>query len=140
MFRKRILYVTDDASGIEALRAELDTDFIPVDLVHAKTLEEARDKMTWRVHDMFLLDYCLEDGTGVSFCRELREAGHTEPILFYSALARDIDIEKALAAGCEEYLVRPDDVNRVVPAICRRISVGPVRRSWGPRRTAAAVL
>lgn len=140
MFRKRILYATDDIFGAELLKTSLSLDFLPIDVVFAGSLAEARQKFGRGTYDLVMLDYCFDDGTGVDFCRELRASGETMPIVFHSALARDVDVAKAREAGCTDYLVKPDDIDRVVSVISRRLAVGPVRMSWGPRRTASAVL
>lgn len=87
-----------------------------------------------------ILDYCFDDGTGVELCREIRDWGETLPIIFHSALARDGDIAKAYEAGCTDYLVKPDDLDRVISVISRRLAIGPVRATRGPQRSASAVL
>lgn len=140
MFRKRILYVTDDIFAADLLKTSLLTDHLPVDMVYAGSLTEARQKLARGPYDLVMLDYCFEDGTGVELCRELRSAGETMPIVFHSALARDVDMIRAREAGCSDYLVKPDDVDRVVSVISRRLAIGPVRMTWGPRRAASAVL
>ena len=57
--------------------------------------------------DLYLLDSRLPDGSGLDFCRELREFDSLTPILFYSAAAYDLDKQSALACGAQGYLTKP---------------------------------
>ncbi len=46
-------------------------------------------------------------------CRHIRQMDKTTPILFFSAMARPADQNVAIAAGASEYLVKPDDLDRL---------------------------
>lgn len=60
--------------------------------------------------DMVLLDVVLPDLDGYAVARRIRELeqpGEWTPIIFLSAMGRDQDIEKGIAAGGDDYLAKP---------------------------------
>jgi two-component system cell cycle response regulator DivK len=65
--------------------------------------------------DFILMDIQLEGRmTGLEAVEKLREQGHTLPIVALTAYAMKGDREKALAAGCDEYLPKPLPINKIV--------------------------
>jgi DNA-binding response OmpR family regulator len=68
--------------------------------------------------DLILLDWVLEDGTGIELCRELRSIGVTAPVLFYSG--KDITnelLDDAMRAGAQGFLTKPVDVNTILQRV-----------------------
>jgi Response regulators consisting of a CheY-like receiver domain and a winged-helix DNA-binding domain len=59
----------------------------------------------------------LPDGSGVELCRRVRKFNQRTPIIFYSGLAYETDITKALAAGAQAYLVKPVDVTDLIQSV-----------------------
>lgn len=58
--------------------------------------------------DLLLVDWQLPDTTGCELVRTLRgEPGGTLPILFLTARADEADIVAGLAAGADDYLIKP---------------------------------
>ena len=78
----------------------------------AATAQEALALIKTEPIDLLILDNILPEMTGVELCRMIREKNSQLPIMFYSAMARKIDREKAMAAGANEYLVKPNDLDR----------------------------
>ena len=69
--------------------------------------------------DLILLDWVLEDGTGVELCEELRSIGVTAPVLFYTGKSITNELlENAMRAGAQGFLTKPVDAN----AILQRVS------------------
>lgn len=134
MHTHRILYATHDGTDADDLGRLLKKEGIPIALTHAANLREARQKLDEFRFDLIITDYCMEDGTGVKLCRELRTYDDATPVIFYSALSRNIDIKQAREAGCNEYLVQPDDRSDVVPMICRYLEIGPIRDVGNSRK------
>jgi DNA-binding response OmpR family regulator len=58
--------------------------------------------------DLYLLDAYLPDIDGFDLCRRIREFDQRTPILFYSGAARKSDIQQAMAAGANTYVVKPE--------------------------------
>lgn len=61
-----------------------------------------------------LLDVMLPDGTGNDLCRALRQRGYAGPILFLSAKDEVSDRVEGLAAGGDDYIVKPFSFDELV--------------------------
>jgi OmpR-family two-component system manganese-sensing response regulator len=57
--------------------------------------------------DLYVLDNWLPDGSGVELCQRIRKLNATTPIIFTSAIAQRHDIDLAMQAGADRYLVKP---------------------------------
>lgn len=60
--------------------------------------------------DLILLDIALPDIDGFEVARRIRQLerpGDWTPIIFLTALNKDEDLEKGIAAGCDDYLHKP---------------------------------
>ena len=140
MFRKNILVVDSDPGSSTLIASLLLAEHVPVNVVSAYTLEEARHQTKAHRLDLILLDYCFEDGTGVEFCKELCRSGSTLPVIFFTALSRDIDRRSAIDNGCSGYLIKPDDIDRLVPLLTRQLGISLGRSRIGRRRTGRAII
>lgn len=71
--------------------------------------------------DLILLDLSLPKLDGFSVIRQLRAAPATRdvPVIALTAHAMPGDREQALAAGCDDYLPKPIDVERLLAAVSR---------------------
>ncbi len=76
-------------------------------------------------NDVVLLDWMLPNQSGLDVCRAMRddEDLKTTPVIFVSARGEEFDIERAFAAGADDYLVKPispsDLVDRVHAVLTR---------------------
>ncbi len=112
-----ILCVDDDDDFCELIAAMLhyaDTDY---QLTSVATPHEALDLLTRKSFDLFIFDYNLPQMSGVELCRRIRAADPTTPIIFYTATSQQRDRDAAMAAGASIYLVKPNDLENVVPTI-----------------------
>lgn len=127
----RVLVVDDDRELLELLERTLVRDGHLATL--APSLEAAREALE-APHDVVVLDIGLPDGSGVSLCRELRDAGRAEPILLLTAQSAVAQRVAGLDAGADDYLVKPFAVAELrarVRALSRRRSSPPtVRHRW----------
>mgnify|MGYP000848264169 CR=1 FL=1 len=60
--------------------------------------------------DLILLDIVMPDIDGFEVARQIRQLeapGDWTPIIFLSSLSKDKDIEKGIAAGGDDYLLKP---------------------------------
>ena len=65
----------------------------------AASVREARALLLSGGWDLLALDVALPDGDGVARCRESREAGLRQPILFLTARDEEMDIVRGLDAA-----------------------------------------
>ena len=82
----------------------------------ALTLAGAREHLTRCEPDAIILDILMPDGSGVDFCREIRERT-AAPILFLTSVA---GVEKALEgirAGGDDYLNKPFHIELLLARI-----------------------
>jgi DNA-binding response OmpR family regulator len=110
--RRRILCVEDDQNICELLGILLRR--AGYEVKSACTLEEGFNLARRESFDLYMLDQMYSDGMGLELCRRLREFDSYTPILFFSGLASAIDRERAIAAGAQSYLIKPDDLGIIV--------------------------
>lgn len=68
-----------------------------------------------------ILDNYFIEISGVEICQELRSFDKTTPVIFFSGESRQTEIDKALAAGANTYLVKPNDFEKLVPTTIKLI-------------------
>lgn len=68
-----------------------------------------------------VLDNYFVGVSGISICAELRSFDKTTPIIFFSGESRQSEINKALAAGADTYLIKPNDFEKLVPTTIKLI-------------------
>jgi len=67
--------------------------------------------------NLFIFDSLLPDGSGVDLCKQIRSFDQQTPILFYSGLAQEKDVNLALNAGAQAYLIKPVEVPQLLQAV-----------------------
>lgn len=68
-----------------------------------------------------ILDNYLGGPKGIEICREIRSYDSTTPIIFFSGAARRVEIDKALAARANDYLVKTSDFEISTATVINRI-------------------
>ncbi len=127
----RILYVDDDADNCEMMKYWIREE-CGCDISIAADGQEAMKMIESEYFDLFLLDYCLPDTTGIILCETIRQLYPDAPIAVYSALDREIDKQKALAAGATSYLVKPEQLDQIKPFLSAHLSRQLVRDNHLP--------
>ena len=102
----RVLCVDDDVDSrlmlVTLLRlASIESKAVP-NAVQALSLMQTEH------FDLFMLDARLPEVDGFDLCRRLRAFDPHIPILFFSGAAYEADKRKALAAGADAYVAKPD--------------------------------
>jgi two-component system copper resistance phosphate regulon response regulator CusR len=78
-----------------------------LDVVCASTFGEGREKAFMGSYGVIVLDIMLPGGSGMDLCARLRKQGITTPILMLTARDTLDDKVAGLAAGADDYLVKP---------------------------------
>ena len=105
---KTILIVEDIELNIELLIQILEDDY---NLLIAKDGAQGVAMAQQNKPDLILMDISLPVMDGYEATRSIRKTCKSMPIIGLSAHAMNSDIEKALAAGCNDYLIKPVDEN-----------------------------
>jgi DNA-binding response OmpR family regulator len=121
--RLSVLYAEDNEDSGVMLSILL--GFSDIDVLLARSIEEAFQSAQNKHFDLYLLDGRFFDGSGFELCRQLREFNPQTPIVFYSGDAYESDRQKALTAGANAYLVKPDSdtVATTIFQLVRKTSV-----------------
>src|SRR5262249_11063336 len=113
--RKHILLVEDDEDAWEIVTF----NFAGCKVICARDFDEGLRLARQRYFDLYILDNWLPDGSGVELCRLIREFDPHTPILFYSAVGYTRDIEEAMRAGADAYLIKPVSLDELEQAVAR---------------------
>jgi len=108
-----VLCVEDDNDTCEVLKFVMkDFDFVAVD-----TISAAEEKIAEGDFDLYVLDNWLPDGNGVDLCERIRGSGSRSPIIFTSAIGQRQDVDVAMNAGADRYLIKPYEPERLVKTV-----------------------
>ncbi|MCE2944454.1 MAG: response regulator transcription factor [Lysobacteraceae bacterium] len=123
----RIALVEDDRLEgeriVEALRRQgHDIEWYEGGLAFMGEVREGR-------HDLFLLDWALPDAEGVALVGWLhRTVGRRAPIIIFSRFDDDERVVEALAAGADDYIIKPTSPTVLaarIAAVMRRAQPAP---------------
>ena len=127
-----ILILEDDTAlcrGIELALAAPDRHFSSCHGVAA-----AKAALQKHVPDLFILDINLPDGSGLDFCKELRAAGYSAPVLMLTANDTEMDMVTGLQSGADDYVAKPFSLAVLrarIDALLRRGSYGEAKTVCG---------
>lgn len=107
----RILIADDNIQNCELLDAYLADE--GHEMLQAHDGQETLEKVEQSEPDLILLDIMMPKLSGYEVCQKLKSNENTRaiPILMVTALNEMGDIEKAVQAGCDDFLTKP--VNRL---------------------------
>lgn len=114
---ERILCVNDDDDTCELLHAFFTVAGYEVQT--ARTVAEGLRLASQGRGDVIVLDNWHPEGGGSELCREMRAVAPHTPVLFYSAVAGDAFVTEGLKAGTQAYLIKPADIDWLVPTVSR---------------------
>jgi two-component system response regulator AtoC len=117
----RIVCVDDDMDTCEMMRTLLGN--AGYDVAVATTVTEGLSLVKYGDCDLILLNERYSDGTGVEMCQMIRTFDCKTPILFFSGAADRHNIEEALRAGAQGYLVKPGGIQWLEQTIERLLVV-----------------
>ncbi|TQF11220.1 response regulator [Myxococcus llanfairpwllgwyngyllgogerychwyrndrobwllllantysiliogogogochensis] len=120
---RRILVVEDDVRNIFALSSVLEPRGVKVEI--ARNGREALDRLANSLAqasqgvDLVLMDIMMPEMDGLTAMREIRKRTEWQklPIIALTAKAMRDDQEKCLAAGANDYIAKPLDVEKLLSLI-----------------------
>ncbi|QDT65928.1 response regulator [Calycomorphotria hydatis] len=103
----KVLIADDNQQNCELLEAYLANE--DCDILFASDGREALDVAQRDLPDVILLDIMMPKLSGYEVCQMLRQDPATAsiPILMITALDEQGDIDKAVDAGCDDFLTKP---------------------------------
>lgn len=101
----RILVIEDDMLLSRRLRQALEQAGHQVTV--EMTLKGAFHRNETEAFELMLVDLTLPDGSGLQFCRSLREKGSRIPLLIISGHVDDDSLEEGFEAGADDYIKKP---------------------------------
>ncbi|MAF79244.1 MAG: DNA-binding response regulator [Halobacteriovoraceae bacterium] len=102
---KKILLVEDDPILGDGLQLFLELENFEV--TWAKKLSEARAFEEENQFDLVILDLGLPDGSGMDFCKSLRQKGSSLSIIILTAQADEDSVVEGLTHGANDYVRKP---------------------------------
>lgn len=120
-----IICVEDDEDSCELISLMLRFADESYRVSAVSTAREALALMESQRVDLFILDYHLPGMSGIELCRRIRQTDSQTPVLFYSGMARAVDIDEAMKAGATVYLVKPNDLDRLAETVAQLLSQSP---------------
>lgn len=112
--RKTILIAEDMKSNYQLVSAILQKEY---ELIHAVNGVEALELVRSCQIDLLLMDMKMPLLDGLSTTAEIRKFNTQLPIVALTAHAFETDRLAALAAGCNEYLVKPIDKTKLMAVL-----------------------
>ena len=116
---KKILIVEDVELNVELVTQLLEDDY---ELAVAGDGEQGVAMAASERPDLILMDMSLPVCDGYEATRRIRAAGLAMPIVGLSAHAMAGDAERAIAAGCNDYLTKPLDDALLFAALDRLLA------------------
>jgi CheY-like chemotaxis protein len=103
----KILIADDNQPNVELLEAYLSE--VDCEIATAYDGHETLEKVTQFEPDLILLDIMMPKLSGFEICKMLKSDKSTKQIMIFmvTALGEPGDIERAVAAGCNDFLSKP---------------------------------
>ncbi|MBC7978681.1 MAG: response regulator [Myxococcales bacterium] len=122
MAGKRILIVDDNATNLKLVAYLMKANGYTVDT--ALDAESAMTAILAEPPDLILMDLQLPGIDGLELTRRLKADAKTRDIVVVAvtAYAMKGDQDKALAAGCDDYITKPIDTRALPETIARHLA------------------
>lgn len=125
--KQTIMILEDDTDLAEGISLSLNS--LELEFVLCRSIQEARKRLRQGAFDLLILDINLPDGSGLDFCREIRQSSRV-PIALLTAKDMELDIVKGLECGADDYITKPFSL-MVLRARIRAL----LRRNTGDRQS-----
>lgn len=119
---KTVLLTDDNQDMVELVKLILSNS--GYNLIVAGDGIEAVDICMTKKPDLVLMDLKMPNMDGFEATKTLREKGFNNPIVVLTASESEEDREKAVAAGCDGYIIKSMEMHGVESAIDRLLHTG----------------
>lgn len=106
-----ILCIEDDEDTCTLMRFVFEQEGFEVTTCSVEDCLQIVEQQTFSA---IILDNYFGDLDGTDICREVRKRHPLTPIIFFSGEVRQTERDKALFAGANAYLIKPDDFEKLV--------------------------
>ncbi len=119
----RVLIMDDDATVIDSLTHLLQP--LGVEVSGLSNPQQFWDRLTAIAPNLLVLDLEMPDVNGIELCRTVRSDPHWQrlPILFLSAHATPPEVDRAFAAGADDYLSKTTPQAELATHILHRLQL-----------------
>lgn len=101
-----ILLLEDEDTLRRGIRFKLEKEGYRV--IACSTIRDARAKFNRTPVQLILCDILLDDGSGLDFCRYVREKLHSDVrFIFLTAMDTELDIVVGYETGADDYITKP---------------------------------
>jgi two-component system, cell cycle response regulator DivK len=120
-----VILVVDDDEDNRVLIVHQLTELYHCSLLTAADGESAIALARRHQPNLILLDIMLPDLDGIEVMRQLQQDRQQPkiPVIAVTALARQEEREKILAAGCDAYITKPYDLDDLERTICQQLNL-----------------
>lgn len=115
----RILCVDDDADTCDLFSTWLTQ--LDYEVKTVPTLAVAFELAGEEKFDLYMLDMRFPDGSGLDFCKRIRERDGKTPVIFCSGDVRENIKEQAFEAGATDFLAKPVSLTDLEQTIAQLI-------------------
>src|SRR5579862_1826191 len=122
----RILVVEDEQHLADGLRFNLESEGYQVRLVDSGEAALELFRTEPQPFDVVVLDVMLPGKDGFTVVSEMRQAGQFVPTLILTARGHSDDVLQGFAAGADDYLTKPFDLEILIARIQGLLR----RREW----------
>ncbi|XHX79378.1 MAG: response regulator [Stenomitos frigidus ULC029] len=118
------LVVDDDSDNLLLVNYQL-LQLLECTVISAQDGQTALSLAQRYQPSLILLDIMLPEMDGFEVARCLKQDSQTQaiPIIAVTAMARSLDQELALAAGCDDYVCKPYEIETLAAAIERNLNL-----------------
>ncbi len=116
---KKILIIDTDPVNCELLRMLFKSTLATTD-VKSGPVAILNYKHEINSYELVILEVYLKGVNGIELLENIKKQDKSIPIVIYSVLNQSEIIEKCMELGCSVYLVKPDDVGRLL-SVCDKV-------------------
>ncbi|RKY06195.1 MAG: hypothetical protein DRP66_09295, partial [Planctomycetota bacterium] len=115
--------LTEDSEGCQALAKRILKRY-GLEVVIVDNGKEAIEKARLEQFDLILMDIQMPGLNGIEATKKLREEGITTPIVALTAYAMPKDRANCMAAGCDDYISKPIDLEELRRVLKKYVPAG----------------